>query len=195
MKRDRLYLMVLSAMLIAIGIIIPVLSPVKIIMEPASFTLASHVAIFIAMFIAPISAVAVSVGTTLGFLLAGYPIVIVLRAAVHIVFALTGALIIKKNPLILNQTARMIVFAFLISVLHGLSELLVVTPFYFGNQLNNDAYYSRGFLTSVVLLVGVGTVIHSIVDFFIARGIWVPLEKIHRRHFGHAISPGAAPKL
>ncbi|MDD3931571.1 MAG: hypothetical protein PHT04_05300, partial [Eubacteriales bacterium] len=124
MKRDQLYLMVVSAMLIAIGIIIPILSPVKILLEPASFTLASHVAIFIAMFISPISAVAVSIGTTLGFLLAAYPIVIVMRAAVHIIFALAGALILRKNPTILDRTVPLILFSTLISLLHGISELL-----------------------------------------------------------------------
>jgi niacin transporter len=191
MKRDQLYLMVVSAMLIAIGIIIPILSPVKILLEPASFTLASHVAIFIAMFISPISAVAVSIGTTLGFLLAAYPIVIVMRAAVHIIFALSGALILRKNPTILDRTVPLILFSTLISLLHGISELLVVMPFYFGNQLTNEAWYSRGFLISVVLLVGVGTVLHSLVDFFIARGIWIPLKKLNQRLLGHRALPPA----
>jgi len=31
-----------------------------------------------------------------------------------------------------------------------------------------DAYYQQGFLRSVLLLVGVGSVIHSMVDFEIA---------------------------
>jgi niacin transporter len=90
--------MITAALLCAVGIIIPILSPVKFVMEPASFTLASHVALFIAMFISPFTAAIVAVGTSLGFLLGGFPIVIVARAATHIVFALIGAIIIRKKP-------------------------------------------------------------------------------------------------
>lgn len=179
MNRKRLYLLVLSAMLTAIGIIIPLLSPVKILLEPASFTLASHVAIFVAMFVSPLAAVAVSLGTTAGFLLAGFPIVIVMRAAVHVVFALIGALVLRNRPLLLEKVGPMLLFAFLISLLHGLSELLVVTPFYLGSQLK-EAYYAKGYFIAVVLLVGIGTVVHSLIDFAIARAVWVPLKKLNR---------------
>ena len=66
--KTNTFTLALTGMLIAIGIIIPTFSPIKVIIEPASFTLASHVAIFIAMFISPQQvAVAVSLGTTLGF--------------------------------------------------------------------------------------------------------------------------------
>ena len=83
MKRDtKLQTMVVAALLCAIGIVIPMFAP-KIVLEPASFTLASHVPIFIALFISPPVALAVSIGTTVGFLFAGFPIVIVLRALTH----------------------------------------------------------------------------------------------------------------
>ena len=78
-KETKLISMVIAALLCAIGIVIPMFAP-KIILEPASFTLASHVPIFIALFISPPVALAVSVGTTLGFFFAGFPIVVVLRA-------------------------------------------------------------------------------------------------------------------
>ena len=61
-----------AALLIAIGIIIPMFSPLKILIEPASFTLASHVAVMLAMFISPGVAGAVAVGTTLGFFFGGF---------------------------------------------------------------------------------------------------------------------------
>ena len=41
MKRTKTYQLALAGMLIAVGIIIPTFSPIKIIIEPASFTLAS----------------------------------------------------------------------------------------------------------------------------------------------------------
>ncbi len=50
-SKTNTFNLALTGMLIAVGIVIPLFSPVKIILEPASFTLASHVAIFIAMFI------------------------------------------------------------------------------------------------------------------------------------------------
>ena len=92
-----------------------------------------------------------------------------------------GALYLKKHPQVLDQTASMIIFAFLINLVHATAEVLVVIPFYFGNQLK-DTYYSKGFFLSVVLLVGVGTVIHGLVDFLIARAVWVPLKNMTRRN-------------
>ena len=59
----------LSAVLIAIGIAIPMFMP-RIVIGPMSWTLCSHVPIFIAAFINPVMAAAVVVGTTVGFQLA-----------------------------------------------------------------------------------------------------------------------------
>ena len=78
-KSKSLYHLALAGVLCAIGIIIPIFSPVKIRLDPMSFTLASHVAIFLAMFISPAVGVAVSVGTTLGFLVGGFTMPVVLR--------------------------------------------------------------------------------------------------------------------
>ncbi|MEG2915982.1 MAG: hypothetical protein RR839_06035, partial [Oscillospiraceae bacterium] len=67
--------MVISALLCALGIVIPMFFP-KIVLPPASFTLASHVPIFIAMMLSPSIAVTVAIGTTFGFLLSGLPIIV-----------------------------------------------------------------------------------------------------------------------
>lgn len=177
MKRNNnLNSMLISALLCAIGIIIPIISPLKITMEPASFTLASHVAIFISMFISPTTAIFVSIGTATGFLLSGFPIVIVTRAASHIIFAVVGALILKKYPNILKSIKSAQLFSLAIGLIHGLCEVLVVIPFYFGNSMSSG-YYAKGFVTSVVLLVGVGTVVHSMIDFYLAQAIWKPVTK------------------
>lgn len=166
---------VISALLCAIGIIIPMYSPLKIVLEPASFTLGSHIAIILAMFISPSVAVAVSVGTTLGFFLGGFPIVIVLRAATHLVFALTGALILQKKPDILKSMVKSAVFSVYIGLIHAVCEVAVVAPFYFGSGMSG-AYYAKGFMVSVVLLVGIGTLIHSTLDFIMAYIIWRALR-------------------
>ncbi len=167
--------LVIAALLCAIGIVIPLYSPIKIVLEPASFTLGSHIAIIIAMFISPFVAGSVAVGTTLGFLLGGFPIVIVIRAASHIVFALVGAFILQKRPYILGSIPRAGIFSLIIAVIHAVCEVLVVIPFYFGSGMT-EAYYAKGFVTSVVLLVGVGTVVHSMLDFILAFIIWRALR-------------------
>ena len=76
--------MTFTAILTAIAILIPLVMPFKIVIPPASYTLGSHVAIFIAMFLSPWMAIFVIIASSLGFLMAGYPIVIVLRAFSHI---------------------------------------------------------------------------------------------------------------
>lgn len=78
--------------------LMPMISPLKIILEPASFTLASHVATMIAMFLSPGIAVAVAFGATVGFMLGGFPLVVVLRAATHMIFSYVGAKYIQKHP-------------------------------------------------------------------------------------------------
>lgn len=177
MKRNsNLNSMVVSALLCAIGIVIPIISPLKIALEPASFTLASHVATFIAMFISPSTAIFVALGTAAGFLLAGFPVVVVLRAASHIIFAIVGALYLKKFPNTMKTYKSSLAYSLVIGLIHGLCEVAVVMPFYFGNNMSSG-YYAKGFMVSVVLLVGVGTVVHSMIDFYLAQVIWKPVTK------------------
>lgn len=175
-RNNKLYMMSISALLCSLGILIPIISPIKITLEPASFTLASHVAIFIAMFISPFTAIFVSIGTTIGFLLAGFPIVVVMRASTHLVFALFGSIILKKYPDIICSIKASLTFSLFLSILHGICEVLIVMPFYF-NKSMSSLYYDKGFITSVILLVGLGTVIHSMVDFYIAHVIWKHVSK------------------
>ena len=141
MKSSRLYHMVLAGVLCAVGIVVPMFMP-RIVLGPMSFTLASHVAVFLGMFISPAVAVAVCIGTTLGFFLTT-PAIIALRAASHIVFA---------------------------------AEMIVVTPFFMSGALFTPEQLANGFVTSVVLLVGLGTVIHSMLDYSISILIWKPVS-------------------
>lgn len=178
MKREdnRLQIMIIAALLSAIGIVIPMFAP-KIVLEPASYTLASHVPVFIAMFISPFAAIAVALITTLGFLFAGYPIVIVLRALTHIIFALTGSLILKKHGNILQYAKKNLIFSFLIGVLHAISEVIIVSFFYLGSGMAS-AYYEKGYILSVIILVGIGTVIHSMIDYTIAVFVWKRIQNV-----------------
>jgi len=175
-KRLSIYYLTVAALLTAMGIVIPLISPIKIVMEPASFTLASHVPIFLAIFISPMVTGMVCIGTTLGFLLGGFPLTVVLRSASHIIFALIGAFWLKKHPSTLKSFVSMQIFSLVLAFIHAFCEVIVVSFFYFGNQLS-EAYYQNGFSKSVFLLVGVGGIIHSIVDFNIAFFIYKVLCK------------------
>ena len=172
MKSCAVRQMVTAAMLCGIGFVIPMFSPIRIVLEPASYTLGSHVAIFIGMLISPAVAVAVALGTTLGFFLGGFPIVIVFRAATHVIFAWVGASILQRNPNLLGTCFwRTGIFSFGIGVIHAVAEVAVVSVFYFGGAAS-QAHYVRGFVWSVLILVGVGSVVHSMIDLGIALIVW-----------------------
>ncbi|MDR1572397.1 MAG: hypothetical protein LBS32_07725 [Clostridiales Family XIII bacterium] len=162
--------MTATALLIAIGIAIPLFSPVKFVMEPASFTLASHVAIFIAMFIDPAMGVAVAIGTTLGFQLAGFPLTIVIRAASHLVFATLGGLYLKRHRETLSSPARALAFSLVIALIHAACEFVVIYAFYALGLMGQSLQW-------VLMFVGVGSVIHSMVDFWIALAVYKALNR------------------
>ena len=165
MKNNRLSQMVLASMLCAVGIIIPLFSPIKIIIEPASFTLASHVAIILAMFLSLKISVSVCIGTTIGFFFGGFPLTVVARAASHLIFVLIGSYTLTKKP-DLMQGKKFIIFTFGLSLIHALCEVVVVIPFFFNGIDTSNFFYS------IIVLVGVGSVIHSMVDFMIAKAVY-----------------------
>ena len=160
--------MVTAAILVAVGILIPVISPVKIQLGAMSFTLASHVAIFIAMFISPYVTLFVTLGTTVGFLFAGFPMVVVLRALSQVVFAMVGSALLKKNAdKYMGSPSKIFMFGLFVNVIHALGEVLVVTGFYFGGMAVNGT-----FLSYVCGLVGLGTLVHGMVDYGLSLLIW-----------------------
>lgn len=175
-RNNKLISLVITALLIAIGIVIPMVVP-KIVIGPMSFTLASHVAIFIAMFISPPAAIAVALGTTIGFFFSGLPIIVVWRAFSHIVFTVIGAYMLKKMPNMLMSVRTCTLFSLLTAVIHAICEVIVVTFFYSGGNMGNKVYAS-GYFVTVILLVGVGTIAHSMIDFGISVFVWKPLSRI-----------------
>lgn len=176
-SKNSIQKMTIAALLSAIGIVIPMFAP-KLILEPASYTLASHVPVFIAMFISPYVAISVALISAMGFLLAGiFPIVVVLRAMSHVVFVVIGSFMLKKNPKLLSTVKGSALFGLLMALIHAVSEVTVVTLFYWGNNMTSS-YYDKGYLVSVIVLVGAGTIIHSMIDFTIAYAVWKPLQKV-----------------
>ena len=99
------------------------------------------------------------------------------RAMTHIIFAFFGSIVLKKHPTLLYKPVPTGLFGFLCSVVHAAGEVVVVSVLYFGDSLSADMYAS-GYLMSVLLLVGVGTVVHSMVDFFISVFVWKPVSRI-----------------
>ena len=171
--QKKIQTMVIAALLCAIGIVIPMFCP-KIILEPASFTLASHVPLFMAMFISlPVSLI-VCLGTTVGFFFAGFPPVVVLRALSQIVFVVLGAWILQKKGNLVGKPLSSIAFSFVMGLIHGVCEMLVSTAFYFGGNAAEGSSY----MMTVVVLVGVGTLIHSMVDYGIAVVVWRAVQKV-----------------
>ncbi len=174
-RNNKLISLVIAALLCAIGIVIPLFAP-RIVFEPVSFTLASHVPIFIALFVSPPVALTVTLGSTVGFFFAGFPLVIVLRALSHLVFVAVGSILLKKNPNFLSTITGMVTYGMILAVIHAASEVAVVTWFYFGNTMTKS-YYAYGYLVSVLVL-GIGTIIHSMIDFGIAVLVWRPVTHV-----------------
>lgn len=176
MNRSKSVLhLAVSALLVAIGILIPLISPVKIYLGPAgSMTLASHVAIFLAMFISPVTAAAVALGCTVGFFIST-PLPIALRALTHLVWAVLGALWLKKHPGTLYRPTKSVVFCVLIAIIHALLETAIIMVLFFGTDLIAD---KGGLWLTVFLPVGVVTLLHSSVDYVIALLVWRPLRKL-----------------
>jgi niacin transporter len=107
----------------------------------------------------------------MGFFIAGFPLVVVLRALTHLIFATVGALILKKNNNILLSPKTSVPFAVFISLVHAIAEVSIVSLYYFGTGAAMNPYY-------IFVLVGVGTLVHSLVDFSIAGFVWVPLQHV-----------------
>ena len=173
MKNERIQKLCTAALLCAIGILVPLISPVKIQIPPMSFTLASHVALFLALFISPAVGVCVELGTTMGFLLAGFPPVVVVRAAVQIVFVWVGGVWLARKPSIMRTWTGKAVFGLALGLLHAVCEALAVTVFWFAG-----ASYEGSFLYVVLGLVGVGTLLHSMVDYMLSLLIWEPVSRM-----------------
>ncbi|MDY5635297.1 MAG: hypothetical protein SPF57_02925 [Streptococcus orisratti] len=171
MKKNHTKQLAFTAILVAFGILIPMIMPVKIIIGPASFTLASHVPLFLAIFISPTVAALVALGTSLGFLLAGFPIVIVLRALSHLIFASVAAYWLKKYPEQILKTLPTFMFALIVNLLHGLAEFVVV---YVLTVTSNSGI---AYIWSLVGIIGFGSMVHGIIDFYIAYYLWKILSQ------------------
>ena len=102
--------------------------------------------------------------------------VVVLRAATHMIFSYVGAKYIQKHPEMAYDIKKSLLFSLVLGIVHAGCEVIVVSLFYFAGNLT-EAYYDKGLISSVMLLVGVGTVIHSMVDYWLAQIVWKTVGK------------------
>lgn len=149
--------LVTTALLIAIGILIPIVfTPLRIVVGPFTATLTAHVPVIIAMFISPWAAIFTAIGTAIGFLFSS-PLVVAARAASHLIFAIAGAFLIQKR-------CNLILTWLVTVVLHAVFEAIVVWLFFLGGQQPPAGYSS----IVMVMITAIGTVGHHTVDYIIA---------------------------
>lgn len=182
MKKMSVREITVGALLIALAILIPNVMP-KVVIGPASFTLGSHVPLFISMFFSPLLAVMVAIGTTVGFFMSSLPIVVTLRAASHIVFAVLGAWYLQKHPetVLTNGKFQLVnikfqLFNLIVGLIHSAVEVLVVLAFNLVD-LGNAGSYQGGAFYFFFVLMGVGGLIHSLVDYNIAYFVTAAVSK------------------
>lgn len=146
-----------SGLLTALAIVIPLtFGFLKVQIGPFSATLASHVPVFIAMFLGPFAAVLVGVGSALGFLISA-PAVVAARAFMHTFVGLAGAVLLKRGVSFSKVVA-------ITAPIHAILEAISVIPFGFT-------------MYKVLMVVGVGTFLHHMVDGVIAFVLIKALSK------------------
>lgn len=168
-KNFKTHDLVISALLIAIGILIPMIftgPPFRIIVGPYTATIMAHVPVIIAMFISPQTAVFTAVGTTIGFFFTA-PVIVAVRAASHIIFAIVGTYCIKKG-----MTA--VPLCGVTGLIHAFLEGAVVLIFFAGGLSTPSSGYS---ITMMVIITCVGTLVHHIIDFIISYAVGGALHK------------------
>ena len=145
-----------AAMLTALALLIPMIMPFKLVLEPVfSATFAAHVPGILAMFVGPFAVVGTALGSAVGFGLT-INIWVAMRAFVHMFFGLWGCQLLKKNY-------NIFLVILLTGLMHAGSEMLVglislpfvVTP-------------AKGILFYILVTVGLGTFIHHCIDFAIS---------------------------
>jgi niacin transporter len=152
-----------TGLLTGLAIMIPIyFGFLKIIIPPFTATLASHVPMFLSMFLGPVAAVTVGLGSAIGFLITATPEVAA-RAFMHVFVGFMGAYLLKKGV-----SFRMVIL--MTAPIHGMLEAIAVIPFGFTFH-------------KVLLVVGVGTMLHHLADGIISFILVKALGKTGKSDF------------
>lgn len=154
--------LVLSGLLTALSIVIPLFMPKLPVPQPFSVTPASHLPIILAMFVSPYTVVCAAIGSFIAYLTLG-PIV-ALRALSHILFALTGYYLLKKNY-------NLIIVIVVTMLLHAFGEIMVVFAF----SLFGMANIMLDFLFTIT---GGITMLHHCFDFILTLIVYKALKAV-----------------
>ena len=87
---------------------------------------------------------------------------IVLRAASHIIFATVGGYYLQTHPQTLASAKKRYFFSFWLNIIHALAEVVVVA------LMTNQAGVEVNYFYMLGILIGVGTLIHGMVDLELA---------------------------
>jgi len=164
MNKTNVRNMTITGLLTAISILIPML-PLRVILPPAfTATLAVHVPVMVSMFVSPFSAAFVAIGSAIGFGFTGLPPTVTARAATHIVFAVVGALMIRKqfSGILGNKIVKVVVVGIVTMILHAGFEALVTIP-----AMRLFTGYDGAAIYAAATTVGIGTLMHHAVDYMI----------------------------
>lgn len=158
--------MVLAAILTALSILITY-SPVKLVLPFFTLTIGSHTPTMLAMLISPWVVVMTVIGSCIGFFMtipAPNSIIVVLRAATHLLFALAGCKMIKEKKF------NIYLIILITGILHALAEGVVVfalTPLIVPGQL----------AVSAAVIALSGTFVHHLLDCAITTPIAIALVR------------------
>lgn len=166
-KTNKTRELTLAAILTALSIVIT-FSPVKLVLPFFTLTLGVHVPTLIAMFISPWVAIMTVIGSCVGFLVAipaPNNVLVMLRAALHLLFVLVGMKMINKD-------INIFIVLLATSVLHALAEGILVyflTPIIIPN--NETALLTAGWIAFA------GTFVHHYLDTIITVPILLALVR------------------
>ena len=152
-----------AAMLTAISIVIAMFCPKIIVFPPFTATLAAHVPIMIAACISLTTVAIVGIGSTIGFYFA-FPAlpVVSARVATHMIFSMIGSYMLKKGCNIYLTVA-------ITALLHAIFEMLLIfIPVFYPTQVG---------LGVAMAVLGIGTLIHHVIDVLLTIPIVTTLKK------------------
>ncbi len=159
--------LVLAAILTALAILITY-SPVKLNLPFFTLTLGAHVPTLLAMFVSPWVAVMSVIGSCIGFFMAipaPNNMLVMIRAALHIIFVLVGMKILDKKM-------NIYLVIILTSFMHALAEGIAVyalTPVIVPNSETTQLW--AGWIAAA------GTFVHHYIDCAIAAPILFALAR------------------
>jgi len=162
----------IAAVLTALSILIPLYMPTFYI-DPAmtmSVTLFSHLPIMIAMFINPIVTVFTCIGALCAFIIKGTPVTVWARAGSHLIFALTGSLIMHYGKQGYRGLSFYALFV-LVLLLHTFGEMLAAV---FAISLGATGSITAKYIFVTIGLLNVG---HTLLDYSVAVLVYTALGK------------------